>query len=194
MQGKQSPWCQGRDTQRCWNRGAIPWPTWSESAEIVSKALQRYWETLINLIFLLLSATRQYFSHVCYLKCLTYLNYSCSRNYSGAVYVSYLKCKTWTALSGCMSPTFHRRNIPHSVRCNHRGSPIWAYLPMGCDHCSLGYLHVLHLPALETQAWPAESFSCPISHVLLAFSFLKSAKCCASKVNRVFLIPALAIN
>lgn len=191
VQGKQSPLCQGRDTQHCWNRGAVPWPTRSELAEIVRKALQRSWETLINLILLLLSATTQYSSHACNSKCLTYLNYSCCTNCSGAVYESYLKCKTWTALSRGLSPTFHRRNIPHSVWRNCRGSQIRTCLPTGCDPCSLGYLHVLHLPALGTQA---RCFFCPVPRVLLAFSFLKSSKCCASKVNRAFLIPALTIS
>ena len=105
-----------------------------------------------------------------------------------------LKHKTWTALSGSVSPTFHRRITPRRVRRNCRASPVRTHVPKGCDHCSVGYLHVLRLPALEIQAWPAENRRCDTGQGKLAFSFLKFSKFCASQLNRVFLIPALTIN
>lgn len=145
-----------------------PWPMRSESAEIVRKALQRYWETLANLIFLLLSATRYYFS---------------------------LMCVIWNASPVSTIP-LPRRVWEQCTGVTAEAHQFGPYLPSGRDHCLLGYLqvNVLHLPALETQAWPAESFSRPILHLWPAFSFLKSSKFWASKVNRAFLIPTLTIN
>lgn len=90
MQGKQSPLCQGRDTEGCWNRGVIPRPVQSKSAKIVTKALQRYWESHTSYLSPPFCSQKICFSHVCYLKCLTYINCSCSTKVWGARYGS--KC------------------------------------------------------------------------------------------------------
>lgn len=135
--------------------------TQSESAKIVKKSLQRYWERHTSYISSPFCSQIMFFSHVCCLNCLLYQLFLFHKGLGG---------KVWEQMWRLINLDF-----------------TW------CDHCTLGYLHVFHWPALETQPWSSESFSHPISH-LLASSFLKYPRCCVLNISRAFLIPGLTIN